>query len=770
MIGGQDMKHPDVGRILHCTDPVIWIRCFFLFSCIFLTTSLSGQEKGRDGLVPVAPGSGGGVTRAVVVGISDYQHPDIPDLRFAHRDAEAFVEWLRSPSGGSVPERNIQLLTNQTATSARFDSELSWIYEESQPGDRAFIYFSGHGDVEQRYNNDGFLLCSDAAPKLYGSNGALGVYLLKGLVRGLSDKRVRVILISDACHAGKLSGSPIGGKYLTSKSMAEQFTNEIKLLACQPDELSRELPNLDDGRGVFSYYLVQGLLGFADEDGDNVVKLRELMRFLTHKVPTEIAPVIQNPLCIGNPEVTLSQVDTFAINRINEGNKYIYTSVTQFDQRAYENHLLELNNDSIIHFNSKLQHAINRKAFFEPYEDCAETWFKKLTEHPEINDELVRFVKRYYSVALQDDVQQAINSILDSELRSGPETRIMIHDYKNYPRQLSRSAEILTPHHFMYLRLKAREKWLKGFLLYGNNSNSTDPEIGHKIISLLDSSLALEHNSPIVHYYLALTYINIMQMPDSALAHVRLANSKAMNWTLPNTHIATLLSKKPYYYFTPAKQLLIEAQSMDSTSVLVWRGLGALHYYQKEYQEAEYYFRRALKQDSTNGISWSNLAAVISSPTRYSEAEQILTEGIKKCPETGNLRYVYGCILANTQRTARAIQLFNEAKQINPHYKPSRDSLVEMYLRIGQQDQAVEELNELLQMNVNDFTAYFRLALIFLEKNDLNQVRSNLDSYFATLESNQQKPRIDPRIDWFVQNEELRTFIEPYIQNKQHNE
>ncbi|MBK8492539.1 MAG: caspase family protein [Saprospirales bacterium] len=41
-----------------------------------------------------------GATYAVVVGISDYQSPDIPDLRFAHRDAQAFADLLKSAGGG----------------------------------------------------------------------------------------------------------------------------------------------------------------------------------------------------------------------------------------------------------------------------------------------------------------------------------------------------------------------------------------------------------------------------------------------------------------------------------------------------------------------------------------------------------------------------------------------------------------------------------------------------------------------------------------------
>ncbi|MFZ1255314.1 MAG: hypothetical protein WAR77_03135, partial [Saprospiraceae bacterium] len=35
-------------------------------------------------------------TYAVVVGISDYQDPGIPDLRFADKDAEAFANYLSS--------------------------------------------------------------------------------------------------------------------------------------------------------------------------------------------------------------------------------------------------------------------------------------------------------------------------------------------------------------------------------------------------------------------------------------------------------------------------------------------------------------------------------------------------------------------------------------------------------------------------------------------------------------------------------------------------
>ena len=59
-------------------------------------------------------------TYAVVVGISDYQDKDIPDLRFADKDAEAFANFLRSPAGGSLDGDHLKVLTNKDATMGQF--------------------------------------------------------------------------------------------------------------------------------------------------------------------------------------------------------------------------------------------------------------------------------------------------------------------------------------------------------------------------------------------------------------------------------------------------------------------------------------------------------------------------------------------------------------------------------------------------------------------------------------------------------------------------
>ena len=79
------------------------------------------------------------VPHAVVVGISDYQDPGIPDLRFADKDAEAFANFLRSKAGGSVHSDNLQLLTNAHATAGRIAEALDAIIEKAKKDDLVII-------------------------------------------------------------------------------------------------------------------------------------------------------------------------------------------------------------------------------------------------------------------------------------------------------------------------------------------------------------------------------------------------------------------------------------------------------------------------------------------------------------------------------------------------------------------------------------------------------------------------------------------------------
>lgn len=127
-------------------------RRWYISLVVIVTSGMSlfAQQKGVSPIPTSDQDAFEGTCRAVVVGISDYQNPDIPDLKYAHKDAQAFVKFMQSPSGGSLDEGHMQVLLNEQATTASIAAALDWLMEESMEGDRAIIYFSGHGDVETK--------------------------------------------------------------------------------------------------------------------------------------------------------------------------------------------------------------------------------------------------------------------------------------------------------------------------------------------------------------------------------------------------------------------------------------------------------------------------------------------------------------------------------------------------------------------------------------------------------------------------------------------
>ena len=167
-----------VAEVEHAVDSAQLLR---IFEAALLTTQepLSIGELKRLSEIPVE-------TRFVeelLQKLADkYADSGIVDLRFAHRDAEIFAEYLHSAAGAGLPSENIRLLTNAQATLAAIDDGLNWLLTTSKKGDRVIVYFSGHGDVEkQTLWQRGYLLAHDTPyPNL--RNNAVRVEELLSLI------------------------------------------------------------------------------------------------------------------------------------------------------------------------------------------------------------------------------------------------------------------------------------------------------------------------------------------------------------------------------------------------------------------------------------------------------------------------------------------------------------------------------------------------------------------------------------------------------------
>ncbi|MBK8562637.1 MAG: caspase family protein [Saprospiraceae bacterium] len=350
-----------------------------------------------------------GVTYAVVIGISDYQDVGIPDLNFADKDAEAFAEWLKSSAGGSVPDSNIIFLTNEKATNARIAASLDWLIEVAGEGEQVVIYFSGHGDVETKTRGQfGFLLAWDSPPTNYKA-GAYSIIYLQDIISTLSiDKKARVTVVTDACHAGKLAGSSIGGTQATAQALSQQFASEVKIMSCQPNEFSLEGQQWGNGRGVFSYHLLDGLSGLADENGDGTIALREIGRYLEDEVPAEAAPHQQTPLIVGDRNALLAKVDAATLAVVQGKKKTAPLAISNTGSKGLADGYLA-SADSMTQAMYHAFEAALAAGHLLDGDSSADFFYQKLLGKAELKP-LHGLMRRNLAVALQDEVQQALNA------------------------------------------------------------------------------------------------------------------------------------------------------------------------------------------------------------------------------------------------------------------------------------------------------------------------------------------------------------------------
>ncbi len=280
-----------------------------LLFAIILLASLSlmvaAQKQERALTVVQTSGEtldGKGKLWAVVVGVSSYRNLNKEQqLQFAHRDAQDFAAFLRSPNGGGFPANQITLLLNQDASVSAIRSALGTALPRSvEPDDVVVIFFAGHGVVEGE--RDGYLLAHDSDPQnLYAT--ALPIAELDRIITERIHAR-SVILIADACHAGKLGWT---SRATEAQTMVNRYLDEVgksgkgvlRILGSRADQRSYESEQWGGGHGVFTHFLLKGLKGEADKDKDGVVRAAEILEYLSDTVPKE-TKALQHPRAAGS--------------------------------------------------------------------------------------------------------------------------------------------------------------------------------------------------------------------------------------------------------------------------------------------------------------------------------------------------------------------------------------------------------------------------------------------------------------------------------------
>jgi uncharacterized caspase-like protein/tetratricopeptide (TPR) repeat protein len=243
---------------------------------------------------------------AMVVGVSSYQYaPPAAQLRYAHRDAQEFANFLRSTEGGGLPADHVRLLTDSSATAASIRAALQvWLPKSAGPNDVVYLFFAGHAVVAER--GETYFVAHDSDPQNLHATGISFREVNDALTNKL--KAATVILLADACHAGGIGWtSDPASPTAAQRSLEALGTKDrafLKLLASRPSERSFEDDRWGGGHGIFTYSILSALRGAAERERDGFIRVSELIDYVSRVVPEQTGSQ-QNPRFAGNFEGAL---------------------------------------------------------------------------------------------------------------------------------------------------------------------------------------------------------------------------------------------------------------------------------------------------------------------------------------------------------------------------------------------------------------------------------------------------------------------------------
>ncbi|THH39782.1 tetratricopeptide repeat protein [Neolewinella litorea] len=653
------------------------------------------------------PGAAAGQSTAVVVGIARFQHPNVTELGYADQDASAFADFLAEPAGGRLPADRLRLLTNDEATLAAVQSALQWQRSVADSGTTAYLYLATHGDVAaQDLASGGYLLAHDTPPDNYDLL-ALSVSYLNDHLAALTSRQVRVVLITDACHAGSLAGDAVGGRTLTATHLMQRRGREIRMLSCQPYELAHEGERWGGGRGAFSYYLERGMRGAADENSDRSVDLYELDAYVRARV-SEDTDRAQHPLLSGGRMdealVTLSaerqqqQLKRRSAELTETLEATLLATVTPQAQRDYV----------------RFQRALADGQLVQPSGQSALSFYERLRGQPDLIA-LRGMLDEQLTVALLDSVQQAILAYLAADPAELSDRDRIDEKYAVFPRYLDEAARILGENDPRHPGILARAQYFRGVVLRlrADRSDAADSSY-HRANEYLEAALDLYPEAAYLHNESGLL---LMRLGEARQAYERFRRAAVLapTWALPYSNLGMLYKQRhPERYYNVAAAYYDRALALKPDLSGVYLNYGNLMYETGRLDSAAVMLRQAYALNPGDTYVRYNLALLLAEDTAGAERAQQLFASIvdEDYGLVADALRESGLLYLRMGRPDSALLQLRLAIERSP--KPARAylGLREAYQQSGQHAEARAYFNRLIEREPASAAGYYNLALV----------------------------------------------------------
>jgi tetratricopeptide (TPR) repeat protein len=609
-----------------------------LIFIIFLLNTFSGLSQKPN-------------TYALVIGISAYQ--EIIPLDYAHKDAEVFANFLQTNGGGNVPKENITTLINEEATSNAMYVAFYELTRKTSAGDLVYIYFSGHGELENAQISKSSYLLAVNTPKQPFTGNAVKIEEVNDYANTLSLKNgAKVIMIVDACRSGKLVNDDPRSQQLAAEQLRITKENQLRITSSGPGQLSNEGEKWGGGRGAFSYYLINGLSGLAKADKAGNITNEALAKYVDSCFANDDylkqKENKQTPIFLGNSNFPLAKLDKKLLQTVNQTNNQQNNLDTpeKQEQSYFWDVLKEFILERVFDFkklNSLNETEITTACLVMMEEFCnknkpqndnhknAANYFTKekkesLQKIFSENEFALRQFKNKLMITLGDRGQATINAYLSgdaAELEKRQYYNIAKANYDVFPNMFAVASK-LAPTEALKNMLIMKKYYFEGVALRLKIPLFANPK------SLVDSALQLQlkalsiaDSAANIHNELGILYLHQNKL-DLAKKYFEKAIELCPNWAIPYSNLAAIqIDKKE---LDKGKINSEKAIQLEPSYQNAYTNLGLIAEQKKDYLYAEEMYKKGIKLNSRYYLPFERLGYVYMKTARPVEADSFLYE------------------------------------------------------------------------------------------------------------------------------------------------
>lgn len=227
---------------------------------------------------------------ALLIGVDENKLPNLA-LPTVKKDVTKLKEVLTHPERCGYLEENVHVLTGTDATHAKILDGLEWL-KDKLAGDTdktAFVYYSGHGHRDS--SGEAFLIPYDARYPI--TTGSLRAQDFAASLDSIRPKRLLVVL--DCCHAESMNvkdtqQTGLASTAVTSDTKGAELLAQGEGRAVLSSSLGTQLSYIrSDGKmSVFTYHMVEALIGHGVRPDWPEVTVTELMEYVGRTVPETV--------------------------------------------------------------------------------------------------------------------------------------------------------------------------------------------------------------------------------------------------------------------------------------------------------------------------------------------------------------------------------------------------------------------------------------------------------------------------------------------------